>query len=102
MNFTIDADISRAHTPPPEIYHRAEHYERQKETVFARAWHFLGDARQLRTPGRVVPQVLLPGCLDEPVVLTCDDDSNVHCLSNVCTHRGTLVVEGEGHVRQLR
>ncbi|HSJ10611.1 MAG TPA: SRPBCC family protein [Longimicrobiales bacterium] len=100
--FVIDPDIRRAHTPPPHIYSDAAVYELQRDAVFARAWHFVGDARQVRTPGSVVPHVLLPGCLDEPVVLTCDDDSSVHCLSNVCTHRGTIVVEGSGHVRHLR
>lgn len=102
ISFTVDEDIRRARTPPPSLYHQPAVFEHQKETVFARAWHHVGDARQVRTPGSVAPHVLLPGCLDEPVVLTCDDDSQVHCLSNVCTHRGTLVVEGAGHVRHLR
>ena len=36
-------------------------------------------------------------------MLTRDRDDRLHCLSNVCTHRGTLVCEGEavvaGHLR---
>lgn len=46
--------------------------------------------------------MLLEGCLDEPLVLTVDDNGELHCLSNVCTHRGALLVEGEGHVKGLR
>src|SRR6185503_11496170 len=45
---------------------------------------------------------LLEGSLDEPLVLTRDRDDRVHCLSNVCTHRGTLVCEGDSVVAHLR
>jgi choline monooxygenase len=50
----------------------------------------------------VIPFTLLPGSLDEPLLLARDQDGAAHCLSNVCTHRGALVVEGEGHVNTLR
>ena len=52
--------------------------------------------------GQVSPFTLLPGTLDEPLLLTRDTEDRLHCLSNVCTHRGTLVVEGAGHLQQLR
>ena len=42
------------------------------------------------------PFVLLEGMLDEPLVITRDREDRLHCLSNVCTHRGTLVCEAEG------
>ena len=42
------------------------------------------------------------GALDEPLVLTRDLSDQIRCLSNVCTHRGTVVVEGAGHEQQLR
>src|SRR5712692_5236928 len=31
-----------------------------------------------------------------------DLSDRIHCFSNVCTHRGTPVVEGAGHQQQLR
>ncbi|MGH7445080.1 MAG: aromatic ring-hydroxylating oxygenase subunit alpha [Longimicrobiales bacterium] len=100
--FTVDADIRRAATLPSAVYHDPVWYRRQQERIFARSWQWVGDVARLRTPGRVVPFTLLEGCLDEPLVLTHDDDGRHHCLSNVCTHRGALVVEGEGHQRSLR
>lgn len=98
----IDPEIRRASTMPSWVYTDPGAYELQKERVFARAWHLVGDAARLRSPGHVLPFTLLPGCLDEPLVWTSDDSLELRCLSNVCTHRGTLVVEGEGHVAQLR
>jgi choline monooxygenase len=50
----------------------------------------------------VKPFTLLEGCLDEPLLLTIDDKMQPHCLSNVCTHRGALVVEGEGQLKTMR
>lgn len=100
--FHVDADIRRAATLPGRVYHDPACYEVQKERVFARSWQFVGDEQRLRAPGHVLPLTLLEGSLDEPLVLTCDEDTRLHCLSNVCTHRGALVCEGEGHVRSLR
>ncbi|HEX6693761.1 MAG TPA: aromatic ring-hydroxylating dioxygenase subunit alpha [Longimicrobiales bacterium] len=98
----IDADIRRAATLPGRFYHDPAVYDLQKERVFARTWQLAGEVSGLKSTGRVVPFTLLEGCLDEPLVWTCDDDTRLHCLSNVCTHRGTLVVEGEGHANLLR
>lgn len=98
----VDPAISRAETLPGWVYHDPEAYEHQRESVLARAWHLVADLNQVRTPGRVLPVTLLPGCLNEPLVVTRDKEGEVHCLSNVCTHRGALVVEGEGHLNALR
>src|SRR5947199_118229 len=101
-DFEIDEDIRRASTLPARVYSDPEYFEAQKDRVFARSWQYVGDAARVKAPGRVLPLSLLDGCLSEPLVLTSDDDGNLRCLSNVCTHRGAIVVEGEGHARNLR
>jgi choline monooxygenase len=98
----IHPDIRHAATLPADVYHSSEYFDIQRERVFARTWQYAGDADRVRAPGHVLPVTLLPQCLDEPLVLASDDHGEVRCLSNVCTHRGALVVEGEGHVRHLR
>ena len=98
----IDSDIRRASTLPARVYSDPDYFELQKDRVFARSWQWVGDTSQLKAPGRVAPFTLLDGCLNEPLVLTSDDEGTVRCLSNVCTHRGAIVVEGEGHARGLR
>ena len=94
--------IERARTLPARIYHDAEVHARVCERVLARSWQVVGNADRLKAPGHVVPFTLLEGSLDEPLVLTRAQDGEVRCLSNVCTHRGMLVVEGEGHAQSLR
>jgi Phenylpropionate dioxygenase and related ring-hydroxylating dioxygenases, large terminal subunit len=98
----VDADISRAATLPAAAYSNPAYYALQKDAVFARSWQWAGDSARVKAPGHVLPFTLLEGCLDEPLVLASDESAEVRCLSNVCTHRGALVVEGEGHLRSLR
>lgn len=100
--YTIDADISKAHTPPSSVYSDPLNFEHQKETIFAKTWQFVPDATTIKAPGHVLPFRLLDGCLSEPLLLTRDDDDELCCLSNICTHRGALIVEGESHLRTLR
>jgi choline monooxygenase len=100
--FEIDADIRRASTPPAAIYRDPAAWQVQRERMFARAWHLVPGAERVKAPGHVLPFTLLEGCLDEPVLLARGEDGRLRCLSNVCTHRAALVVEGEDHVRGLR
>jgi choline monooxygenase len=97
----VDPEIARAYTLPGWVFTEPQVFDLQRERVFARSWQLVGEADRLKAPGHVLPTTLLEGVLDEPVVLVRGDDE-LRCLSNVCTHRGALVVEGEGHVRHLR
>ncbi|PSQ67760.1 MAG: hypothetical protein BRD26_09945 [Bacteroidetes bacterium QH_1_64_81] len=96
--FTVDPDIRTAATPPSALYHESAYFAHQQDADFARSWHLVGDARELATTGSVKPFTLLEGCLDEPLFLIRDEEQTLHCLSNVCTHRGNILVEGEGHL----
>jgi choline monooxygenase len=98
----VDPIISRAATLPAAFYHDAALHARTVERIFARSWQFAGEAGALKAAGHVRPFTLLEGCLDEPLVLVRGQDGELRCLSNVCTHRAALVVEGEGHVHGLR
>jgi choline monooxygenase len=58
-------------------------------------------AEDLKIPGQCHPVSLLDGCLNEPILLTRDRDDRVHCMSNVCTHRGTVLCEHGGVEKNL-
>jgi len=100
--FEIDPDIRVARTLPARVYSDPDLFRAQRDRVFARTWQYAGHDDLVKVAGQVYPFTLLPGTLDEPLVLTRDQNDRLHCLSNVCTHRGTLVVEGAGHEPQLR
>lgn len=102
MAFETDPDIRRAWTPPTDFYLDRDLFEQSKERIFARSWQFATDTESAKVPGQVFPFTLLDGFLNEPLVLTRDRGDGLHILSNVCTHRGNIVVEGPGNMNTLR
>lgn len=91
----FDPDIGRALTPPRELYFDPRFFELQRERIFARSWIPIDAAADVAAAGSTRPLTLLPGCLNEPLVLVRDGGPNggtLRLLSNVCTHRGHLVV----------
>jgi choline monooxygenase len=91
-SFDIDPDVRKAATLPGWFYTDPEVFDRARERVFAASWQLLCDDHGLRAALDVQPITLLEGFLDEPLVLTRDSAGTLRALSNVCTHRGNLVV----------
>lgn len=87
--FEIDPDIRKARTLASDFYTDPAYFELSKEKIFARTWQFLGRADEF---DGLKPATILPGFLDEPVLLVKTAES-LTCLSNVCTHRGKILVE---------
>jgi choline monooxygenase len=95
-DWSIDEDIRRAATLPAEVYSDPRYFAAARERIFTRSWQIVADTDAVRVPGQNHPFTLLEGMLDEPLLLTRDARDELHCLSNVCTHRGTLVCEHPG------
>ncbi len=102
QSLEIDPDIRQASTLPAWVYADPEMFEAMRERVFVPSWQFVGDTDQVKVPGQVHPFGLLDGLLNEPLLLARDRDDQLHCISNVCTHRGNLVMENAGVVSGLR
>jgi choline monooxygenase len=101
-HFAVDADIRKASTIHSEFYTSDEVFAASREHIFAKSWQFIADSDDVRVSNQLTPYTILPGYLDEPVVVTRDKDDALHCLSNVCTHRGNILVEHsctDSHIR---
>jgi choline monooxygenase len=90
--YFIDPDIKKAETLPAEFYRIDDIFNSVKEKIFTKCWHLACDSDTVRIPGAVYPFTLLEGFLNEPLLLTRDQNDVIHCLSNVCTHRGNILV----------
>ena len=101
MDFHIDPDIRIANTLPAAFYRNPQIFEDLKEKVFLRTWQFVGDEKKLTGSVNATPFILHPKYLNEPLVITLDELGKIHCLSNVCTHRGNCVVEETGQFKSL-
>ena len=90
--FSVKKNIAKAKTISTDIYTSAEAYEVFKEKIFASSWQFIGDTDLVKEKSSCHPFTLLNGYLNEPLLLTKDEQEKIHCLSNVCTHRGNLLI----------
>ncbi|MBT9596189.1 MAG: aromatic ring-hydroxylating dioxygenase subunit alpha [Vitreoscilla sp.] len=101
--FQVDPDVRRAETLDKAFYLDAAVQAEARERIFARSWQWLGDLAEVAAPGALAPRDLLPGWLDEPLLLARDGAGTLRCLSNVCTHRGNLLVQATGqNAKQIR
>ena len=100
-SFSIDPDIRIASTLPAAFYKDEVLFEQMKETVFARSWQLIGQENLVGLSESMYPFTMLEGFLDEPLLLTKDAQDKVHCMSNVCTHRGALLVVNPGRTKKL-
>src|ERR1700735_3394605 len=100
--FTIHSDISLARTPSTDLYTDPAIFELTKEKLFTSSWQFIGDTDLVPAGGDARPVTLLESFLDEPLVLVRDTTGRIRLLSNVCTHRGNIVVNEPCQLTHLR
>lgn len=112
----------RLQTPPPALYNAAS-WPTLVDRVLARTWHVVATVDELALPGSVVPVTLLPGVLDEPILLVREGEAGagsvpagseggsaanetrtggVRAYVNVCTHRSARLVAKKGVSTSIR
>ncbi len=96
MTYEVHPDISIAHTLPGSFYFDQGAFKKARDGVFARSWQVVDQPVDRMSKSEVRPFTLLPGFLNEPLMLICDNGHSIKCLSNVCTHRGNVLVQKAG------
>ncbi|MEZ5039938.1 MAG: aromatic ring-hydroxylating dioxygenase subunit alpha [Saprospiraceae bacterium] len=99
---TVKKEIRRSETLPASFYSDATIWEQLKEKVFAPSWQMIGD-RNVLFGGQetIYPFNLLDKYLEEPLLLTKDEQGQLRCMSNVCTHRGFILAHHPAKERKL-
>lgn len=87
--FEIHPDISQAETLSSEFYTDEKYFHESKEKIFARSWQLVANSDEIEN---LTPFTILENFLDEPILFT-KQNENLNCVSNVCTHRGKILVE---------
>lgn len=98
--FTIDPDITKACTLPSAWYRDQATYDHVVNTILLPSWQYVASEAEL-TIDSVVPVTLLPGSVNEPLIAI-RDGSATRVLSNVCTHRGNILVRKACTLREIR
>jgi choline monooxygenase len=91
--FKILNDISEANTLPASFYTNDSYFNNLKDKVFAKSWQLIGDVDLVKTNNTVYPFLFVEHYLEEPLLITKDESGDLRCLSNVCTHRGNVLVQ---------
>ncbi|MCG3134650.1 MAG: Carnitine monooxygenase oxygenase subunit [Planctomycetes bacterium] len=97
----IDPDIRFAQMAPAALFTDQGLRRAVAERVLARAWHVVARAEDVAAKETALPLVLLPNELDEPLLLARDRKERLHCVANVCTHRGGRVCDAAGPAKML-
>ncbi len=101
VDLSVHPDVSQAHTLPATFYKDQALFDSSKDKIFARTWQCIGLHSLTPKAGHVQPFVMLNGFLSEPLLMSRDEENQLHCLSNVCTHRGNLMVHESGPCKDL-
>jgi choline monooxygenase len=99
--YNIDPDINKSETIPASFYKDPEIFELTKEKIFVSSWQWIGKENIFSTLENVYPFFLLDGFLSEPMILVSTEKNNIKCFSNVCTHRGNIIVHEKSNTKQL-
>ena len=92
-----DLDATREALPqtrhlPGRFYTSPELQDLEKRRIFMKDWLCVARLEELSQPG----DYMAIRIMDEPVLITRDQDGALHALANVCRHRGVEVAQGQG------
>ena len=98
----IHPDIQKAITLDKSFYQSEQYFEESKDKIFAKSWQWLCHKRHLQLDQYdYSPITLLSPYLDEPLLISKNEEGNLQCLSNVCTHRGFLLADQPGNGKRI-
>ena len=89
-------DVADAKHLPPWTYTSEDWFLFEREAVFDRSWLCVGRAAHASNPGDYFTVTIN----DDPLVVIRGEDLQLRVMSNVCQHRGHLLVEGTGRIER--
>lgn len=89
----INQDIRVSSTLPGEFYNSATKLQESKLQIFEKSWQIICDNETIKTSYSAFPFDFMEGFITEPLLLVRDKNDEIFCLSNVCTHRGAILID---------
>jgi choline monooxygenase len=88
----VNKRIELANTLPSEFYTDIKFYNLAKEKIFLKSWQWIDSNGINKKNQIIIPINILEDLINEPIILLKNNDE-IKCYSNVCTHRGNILVE---------
>ena len=89
MNFNVNPDISKAKSIDSEFYTDPKYLSLSLNKIFKKSWQLACHKSELSNTN-IYPFTFLENSVNEPFIIT-KLANELHCVSNVCTHRGHIV-----------
>ena len=93
----LTEEAAQSYTMPARYYLDPGVYEREKQAIFERTWHYIGHESKVREPG----DYLTLDIADESVFVMRGEDGRLRGFFNVCRHRAHRLLEGAGNARTI-
>ena len=90
---SINNDIKKANTLPGKFYQTNESFNNCKELIFCKTWQLISEESKIPLSNNAWPFLFMDGFIEEPLVLVKNNENKINCFSNVCTHRGNILIE---------
>ena len=86
----IKKNIKTATTLPGNLYNSGDFFSECKQKIFESTWQFTIDENKIKEE-EIIPIKYIEKYIEEPLIIT--RKNGIKCLSNVCTHRGNILIE---------
>ena len=93
----VNKKIEQASTIDSKFYTSDSIFSKSKK-IFENSWQFITHESNLDLKN-AFPFNYLDNFIDEPLVVVKNKDNVINCFSNVCTHRGNILVEEHSKVK---
>ena len=92
-----DGTITSPRSMTPSFYTDPRVLAAEERAVFLSSWLCLGREDEISEPGAYLTREVL----GEPLILTRSSKTRIRALSNVCRHRGSRLVDGQGTTKRF-
>lgn len=93
----IAASAAASQTLPGWAYTDPKLFEREREAIHFRSWHYAGTTQELVKPG----DYLTARILDQTIIVVRGKDAALRGFYNVCQHRAHELLRGRGRVQMI-
>lgn len=83
---------------PTEAYTDPAVFEQELDDIFTTTWQYVGAASEIAEPG----DYITPRVGGKELIVLRDEDEDIRAFYNVCPHRGTKMLDGEGDVGRIQ
>lgn len=89
----VSKKLSEAYTLPARLYTSQDVLAAENQVIFSKTWQYVGHIMQVQKAG----DFFTPEVAGKPIIISRGNDDVIRAFYNVCTHRGSKLVEGEGN-----